>query len=229
MNVTVAVPFRHSGCRYRFESFRFISDMITGWIPRAEFVMVDAGGETFDRSKSRNLAMRIAEHDTVVLHDADTFSTKENLLRAIRLARSHNGLVLPYNFYGGLSEESSKRVMSDPETFPPEKERYEETNTESIGGIWVIRKSLWWRAGGMDERFRGWGYEDNAFFAASETMNEPMKRIKGRIHHLHHPRPSNFTRTPEYFHNQHLYHRYRDAQGSRSAMKKILAEEGRHG
>lgn len=228
MNVTVAVPFRHSGCRYRFEAFRFISDMITEWIPSAEFVMVDAGGEVFDRSRTRNLAMQRAENDVVVLHDADTFATKDNLLAAIEEARRHDGLVLPYNFYGGLGEESSKRVMSDIEKYPPHKEKYEETNAESIGGIWVIRKELWWNAGGMDERFKGWGYEDNAFFVASETMNSPVKRIRGKIHHLHHPRPANFTRTPEYFFNQRLYQHYQEAQGDRHAMQRILSEEGRH-
>lgn len=227
-NVTVAVPFRHSGCRYRFESFRFISDMITGWIPDAEFVMVDAGGETFDRSRTRNLAVRRAENDVVVLHDADTFATKDNLLAAIEAARTHNGLVLPYHYYGGLSEESSARVMSDPKKYPPHKERYEETNEESIGGIWVIRKEAWWRAGGMDERFRGWGYEDNAFFVASETMNGPVKRIRGRIHHLHHPRPKGFTQTPEYFFNQRLYQYYREALGNPIRMQQILNEPGRH-
>lgn len=227
MNVTVAVPFRHAGCKYRFESFRFLSDMLTEWLPDAEFIMVDSGSEVFDRSRSRNLAVERAENDIVVLHDADTFATRENLLAAIEEARTHNGLVLPYNYYGGLSKESSARVLADKVKYPPEKEKPEEVNLESIGGIWVLRKELWWNAGGMDERFRGWGYEDNAFFAASETMNAPVKRMKGSIFHLWHPRAPGFTRTPEYFFNQKLYQRYRDAQGDRVAMSKILREEGR--
>lgn len=189
--------------------------------------MVDAGGEQFDRSKSRNRAVELSDNDVVVLHDADTFATKENLASAIEAARSHDGLVLPYNFYGALGERSSKRVMSDPARHPPHKEPYEETNLDSIGGIWVIRKELWWRAGGMDQRFRGWGYEDNAFYVASETMNGPTKRIPGKIHHLHHPRPVGFTQTQEYFYNRRLFQSYEKAQGNREAMGKILAEEGR--
>lgn len=227
MNVTVAVPFRHSGCKYRLRSFKYISDSITGWIPGAEFILVDAGGEVFDRSKTRNLAMRRAEHDIVVLHDADTLATRENLLASIKAARTHQGLVLPYNFYRGMSKASTENVLAQPTKLDPFKETPEETNASSIGGIWVMQKKLWEKAGGMDERFRGWGYEDDAFFYASETLNEPVKRIKGDIVHFWHPRAPNFTTNPSYYFNRDLSARYQEASGDKEAMTNILSEKGR--
>lgn len=227
-DVTVAVPFRHSGCKHRFESFKFISDLITDWLPGAEYVLVDAGGEKFDRSKTRNLAVRQARGSVVVLHDADTFATKENLLAAVEKARVYGGLVLPYNYYGGLSQKDSETLIKNPDK-KPRSFKPEEVNFESIGGIWVIDKLAWWRAGGMDERFRGWGYEDNAFYVASETMNDPTIRIKGDIFHLWHPRPPNFTQTPEYFFNRDMYLRYKEAEGDVCKMLGIFEEQGRHG
>lgn len=171
--------------------------------------------------------MRKAEHDIVVLHDADTLATKENLLAGIKAARTHPGLVLPYNFYRGLSQKSTDKILTWSKKPDPFKETPEETNDASIGGIWIMHKKLWEKAGGMDERFRGWGYEDDAFFYASETMNEPVKKIPGDIVHFWHPRAHNFTTNPSYYFNRDLAARYKAAQGDQEKMRNILSEEGR--
>jgi hypothetical protein len=51
----------------------------------------------------------------------------------------------------------------------------------------VMRASAWLEAGGMDERFTGWGYEDNAWYAkVAQTIGPPVHHA-GVAWHLWHP------------------------------------------
>ena len=58
--------------------------------------------------------------------------------------------------------------------------------TSFVGGVVAITPECWWAAGGMDERFVGWGCEDFAFAnAASETLG-PLLRLDSPAVHLWH-------------------------------------------
>ncbi|GLF97748.1 glycosyltransferase [Streptomyces yaizuensis] len=55
------------------------------------------------------------------------------------------------------------------------------------GGCVWLRESLFTRIGGMDERFAGWGGEDQDFVWRMERYG-PMDRHHDPVVHLHHPR-----------------------------------------
>lgn len=223
--VTIAVPYRHSDSAPREEAFRYIASRLEAWFPDFEFLVADSGHEVFNRSATRNKAVEMAAGQVVVICDADTVPQKDSLTKAIEGALEDNRLHLPYTIFRGLDETSTRKVFSqgaDPHEVVPM-----ETADWSVGGVWVISKEGWNNAGGMDERFFGWGYEDNAFYEATNIINGKTVRHTGFITHLWHPRPANLTFTDEYYANRDLYNRYRVRKNNAREMKRLLEEEGR--
>lgn len=51
----------------------------------------------------------------------------------------------------------------------------------------IVTRENYIAVNGMDERFRGWGGEDNAFLHALETQLGPVLRLDGVCTHLWHP------------------------------------------
>ncbi|WP_164104240.1 galactosyltransferase-related protein [Candidatus Laterigemmans baculatus] len=73
------------------------------------------------------------------------------------------------------------------------------------GGIWVIRKSLFLEAGGMDEAFIEWGWQDVAFHSAIVSAGKDRLRLPGPMFHLWHE--TNRGHRLRRF-NEQYFHRY---------------------
>ena len=77
--------------------------------------------------------------------------------------------------------------------------------------------------GGQDERFRGWGFEDAAWYLAHETLlGAPPQRHDGRVYALNHDVETRAG--DQYERNTLLMQRYRDAAGHPAAMAGLVAE-----
>ncbi|MFK4998906.1 galactosyltransferase-related protein [Bacillus sp. N9] len=57
-----------------------------------------------------------------------------------------------------------------------------------MGGINVVPRKHFETVGGFDERFVGWGGEDDAFAASLNTLCGYVKRLDATIYHLWHKR-----------------------------------------
>src|SRR5690606_27325681 len=179
----------------------------------------------FNRSATRNKAVEMAAGQVVVICDADTVPQKDSLTKAIEGALEDNRLHPPYTIFRGLDETSTRKVFSqgaDPHEVVPM-----ETADWSVGGVWVISKEGGNNAGGMDERFFGWGYEDNACYEATNIRHGQTVRPTARMPQLWRPRPANPTCTAEYYANRDVYHRYRVRKSNARERKRLLEEEGR--
>lgn len=114
-------------------------------------------GEPFLRARTRNELVRLAEgYDIVCLIDADTLIHPDGINRMLELTAQRDlflgkpflkGINLPLNAMAGTAD---SMIWPRPRFNDP-------------GAAWVIRPSTWWAAGGMDESFRSWGGEDEAF------------------------------------------------------------------
>ena len=60
--------------------------------------------------------------------------------------------------------------------------------TEVYGGSMATTTEFYRRIGGQDERYEGWGDEDNEFYYHLRD-HAPLRRLVGPIFHLDHPRP----------------------------------------
>lgn len=67
-------------------------------------------------------------------------------------------------------------------------------HNQSCGGAVLIRSDTYWKAGGENEGFCGWGFEDDERYWRYQAMGFQVERLPGCIYHLHHE-PSGESRT----------------------------------
>ncbi|WP_329520509.1 glycosyltransferase [Spirillospora sp. NBC_01491] len=219
--VTVAIPFR-GGALDREIHAEYVAARLAEMLPEAQHLVVDVEGE-FSRARARNEAVRQAGDGVVVLCDADTVPQEAPLRDAIAAAADDGRLHLPYTTFRGLSAEGTLAVYArglDPHHAPAA-----ETSMRSIGGIWVIRADAYWQAGGMDEQFRTWGFEDDAFWAAAGTLLGEPVRHHGVITHLRHEQAARIG-SPAYRRNRARNQLYTRARTSPEQMRRLVGVPG---
>lgn len=178
----VVVPWRDDGGRAA--GCKVVCDALRAALPGWPLILVDSGHEVFNRSASRNLGVKAAAPDSiVVVCDADTLPDSQSLKNSIQ--RAYDGrLHYPFAVVNYLTEAGTAFVLDGQ---PPDPERIENSIPSAQGGIMVMRASAWLAVGGMDEAFVGWGYEDNAWYAkVAKTVGPPIHH-HGVAWHLWHP------------------------------------------
>ena len=100
VNVHVGIPWR-AGDPWREQAFAYVQIHLRG----AGFdpVPYDDGADVFSRAGSRNLAVRCADADVVILHDADMILPATAYIEAAEIARSSGRLVIGFSRYRPLS------------------------------------------------------------------------------------------------------------------------------
>ena len=218
--MTVAFPWRAGRCQWRKLSYPHVRRVYAEILPHARQVAVDSGHDIFNRAASRNAGVLEAGDGVVVLADTDILPDREGLLSAIASAE-RGGFHLGFTLYRALRQVSTQAYYSgrrDVARLP-----HSHTADDCTAGIIVIRVDEWWRAGGMDERFNAWGFEDSAFACAARTMLGPIRRHAGAVHHLWHPTECK-PRSDSYQVNKRLYERYAAADGDLQAMQQLISE-----
>ncbi|MEV7692250.1 hypothetical protein AB0N73_02855 [Microbacterium sp. NPDC089189] len=219
--VDVVIPWRPAPSRQ--EPFERVWDWYRTHLPEARLRTIDTGDDVFVLAACRNDAVRSAPADAiVVLADADTLPEIGPLRQAIADARTSGVVHLPYTEYRWLGETGSAQhargtALADCD--------YEQLVIGACSGVYVTSPAAWWAHGGQDESFRGWGFEDAAWFLAHQTLlgSEP-RRHEGRVYALHH--------APEvragagYDANAARMERYRAAEGEPAVMRELVGGAG---
>lgn len=178
-----------------------------------EIILCDSGDEIFSRSKSRNRGADEATREILVFADADTvIPTCWGLRNSIELARNVSmawSIAYDQERYYNLTEEYTEEILAmDPEVELPEpvKGQYEHKLT-SWAGMLVVTAGKFRYAGGYDEDFVGWGWEDNAFQITMDRVLGPHSRADGFVVHLWHPRDDATFDTPQELANREIFRR----------------------
>lgn len=177
----------------------------------------------FNRSIAVNRAAEEAgDWDVAVILDADVLTDPKAVEAAVRTAIDTNGMVVAGDERHDLTRQGTRQVIAG----------YRGNWDALIGRIltvhWsscvVVTRSLWNAVGGFDPLFEGWGYEDDAFKCACETMAErPMLRVSGTIWHLwHSTQPAASLEGP----NRDRAQRYLAAMWDKPAIRALMAESG---
>jgi GT2 family glycosyltransferase len=154
-----------------------------GWDVREGWHTEDEG--LFNRSAAINRAAVGSDADVFVIADADTLVGRAQIESAVRIARATGTLTFGFHRYAALSEEGTEAVLDGYDGSWEPYVELEFINTAS--SCVVVRRDLWDRLGGFDERFVGWGWEDVAFSLAAQTLGGGMHRVAGTAWHLWHP------------------------------------------
>jgi hypothetical protein len=220
--VTVLIPWRPQPSR--LAAF----DAVTNWyranVPEVDIRTVDSDDGIFPLARCRNLAVESIERsdDVVVIGDADTIPEAAPLFAAIAAASTSGRVHLPYTDYRWLGPTGTAQLGNGSALGDCSFDLV----LGACSGVYVTTPETWWRHGGQDERFRGWGFEDAAWYLAHSTMlGEPPIRETGRVFALHHVAESRHG--VQYDANAALMERYRAAAGSVDDMAQLIAESAR--
>jgi N-terminal domain of galactosyltransferase len=146
-------------------------------------------GEPFNKSKAMNIGAREARHPVLLLHDADAWVSDDYLSIGLeKMAREGWEAIRPVRFLFLLDEIQSRECLQ----------------TGSIGDSWAlpkvqqnnpglstfVRRDTYFKLGGHDERFTGWGYEDVEFLDRLQTRRWYPGGYLPAIHLWHGPSPA---------------------------------------
>lgn len=180
----------------------------------------------FNRSAAINDAARRVEWQLAVIADADTWVPRKQLEDAWELASRTGRLVAAFTSVVELSESCTRALLADPSTslmdvLDVERVRTEPLTTQS--SMLVVPRLLWDRIGGFDERFVGWGGEDNAFWKAATVIGGEPLRIDGSAFHLWHPvtDPVEKAMSLQWRANWARWTRYRDEVTCECSLRKV--------
>ncbi|WP_327000930.1 galactosyltransferase-related protein [Dactylosporangium sp. NBC_01737] len=147
----------------------------------------------FNYAWGRNVGVRAAATDApVCLLDADMVVGPEFVAQCVEALRDGAEALLPYDRLLYLDARSSATVVADVATGRGVSADGAGLRgyimREIYGGAIVATRELFDRVGGQDERYRGWGDEDNEFYFMLRR-NGVLRRSVGWLYHLDHARP----------------------------------------
>ena len=168
MIISVVMPWRPTPDRISI--FNKLVEWYKKELPDLQINTVDAGGDVFNLSASRNkgISQAIAKGaDIVIVSDADTFPNKKSLLSACENAYRNKTITLPYKRYHFTRRdkfEENNTFESWYEHTPPVIAPEGGNQTFApCSGIVVIPKEVYAEIGGFDENYVGWGPEDQDY------------------------------------------------------------------
>jgi len=218
--LSVLVPWRPQPSR--IDAFEALKAWYARHVPEAVIRTFDSDDELFNLSACRNIAIASIddENEVVIINDADTVPELGPLLAAVEAAATSGLVHLPYDRYHWLGAAGTAQFLAGTE---PEDCEFELV-IGARSGVYVTTPKTWWSHGGQDERFRGWGFEDAAWYVAHETLlGEAPRRHPGAVYALHHE--TQLREGPQYDLNAQLMDRYTASAESREAMAQLVFEK----
>lgn len=224
VSVSCIIPFRSSD-PHREELLDMTYGRIMSYFPEWEVIIGDNEGQEFSRSAARNAGASFASGEMLVFCDADTIWNPEQLEMALQVVHDSDSWCLPYTMYYNLNELATEAILQCDEydlLVEPEEEEYDHALDYVISGTLVLPRFAYDAVGGYDERFIGWGYEDDAFSIALTNLVGHVQRVEGFVCHLWHPVASDegFGQ-PHIEHNRRLWQAYKQA-AERGTMSAFL-------
>lgn len=230
--LSVLVAFRDTdGTRTRL--WDFIRERLQAHLPEAEIVVgTDDGVDPFHKTLALNRAASQATGDVFLLTDTDTWVPTEGIREA--MAGVQERWYRPWKVKVKLGEADTAAVLAqgpawDGLVTAEQLKRRENRNAYWSAPPLMFTRAMWERVGGMDERFRGWGQEDDAFAASLVAFYGRGAQTEGTCVHLWHHRigrsgrdlwPGQGTNRA----NMALGLRYRSAMTNPAAMDGLIAE-----
>jgi predicted glycosyltransferase involved in capsule biosynthesis len=158
----------------------------------------------FNKGWGLNVGAKAAQGDILFFCDADLLVAHSALKAAVSLCSRRALAVKPFERLIDLNTADTEAILSGGAA--PDFEREDASQRRGThevlcfcGGAFLIRKNLYHTLGGFDERYLGWGAEDDAMTFKIQRTTTELAALEGRAAiHLWHERSEAST-----FGNQH--------------------------
>lgn len=171
------------------------SRLPSGFLPpgcKSVFVFNDG---PFNKSWGFNIGFKQSSGDVLAFGDADILIDSKNLIESFALSHAGADAVNPYDRLIDLTAEETSTFLQSGKGLDALAHR-QKANREAIGeflcfcgGLFVIRRNAFEALGGFDERFVGWGGEDDAMSIKLDKLVPNTRVLVGQAaYHLFHER-----------------------------------------
>ncbi|WP_373601534.1 galactosyltransferase-related protein [Paraclostridium bifermentans] len=188
--VSILVPHRN-GEFYRDRNWKYLKNIYNCLIPDAEICLGDTSSIPYSKSEAVNNAFKKATREILVIMDSDILIDIESLNTAISIVDKYK-FILPYNKLVRLDEKSTEKILNKEllniEDIDISNNSIIKEESRMVGGIYVTTKEVYKNIGGFDERFRGWGGEDDAVLSCVKYIYGKYHRLDNILYHLYHTR-----------------------------------------
>jgi hypothetical protein len=235
--VSLLVPFREDSSGTRTRVWEWVESFYRENFPDAEIVVGNDEGSPYSKSVAINDAASRATGYVFVILDSDVVIDPDRLREAAVTINQASKPVwfLPYQRAYRLTQERSdalRAVNPREEAVPLDVPADSETEDQIDGApgfAQVMSRRAFFKVGGMDPRFRGWGGEDTSFVRAMDTLYGPHSRMDGHLLHLWHDRPGAGSAATRRWDGQEgrerdLWNAYKRATSDPAAMRALVDE-----
>jgi hypothetical protein len=164
----------------------------------------------FERARALNLGSEEARTEYILWHDNDLVAAPGFHARAIaELEAMRLDFLIPFHTIRYLGEPDTRAWLAGGEPPPPARAlRTWRSGSQVSGGMGLVRRCFVDRYGGLDERFRGWGGEDNAWWHKAAVLGRPgtSREPAQTLFHLYHPDSGGLAGTTAQRANPHYRH-----------------------
>jgi hypothetical protein len=218
MKLGIVIPLRLSPERER--PFSYVYNWLINEFVDIPIYVSNSVGEIFNVSEARNRGCLDAINDGVdilMVIDADTFIVnKAEVDKAFELAKA--GIASMTKGYVRLSEQETEDIIAGGEI---KDDGYREVVLKNTpGGMWVLPVEVFKTMNGWDERFVGWGWEDNSLLRAYKALyGKKIHRINTIALSFYHSQ-RNFT-VDSYLKNEEKYLKYKKILSRKEMLEKV--------
>lgn len=221
--ISIIIPYKPDHGRRDF-LWPFIQMRYREYMPDIEICMgSDDQNKLFCKARAINEAVQKATGEILILVDAEVIF-EPSLIEQIRSIIHFHPWIIPFANAFRLNKEATDRFIEECLSldFCIGKSDIEYSKFVPGGYMNVLTRESFDKVRGMDERFKGYGFEDMAFALSLDTICGPHYRMDGTIFHLWHPW-AEFIH-PNYQISVDLFRRYETAAGNIEAMKSLIHE-----
>ncbi|MDR7078525.1 putative glycosyltransferase involved in capsule biosynthesis [Neobacillus niacini] len=223
--VSIIIPFKND-FGPRTLAFEWIKKFYRAMLPETEICIIETDSNPYNRSEAINNGAKRAKNDIFVIADCDIFYDPQILLEATKLLNEY-AWVIPFRYVRNLSNNQSIEIFHNEPKWPIETEitDFEFVDFQPYKGakLLVVTRENFEKVGGFDDRFIGWGREDECFTFAIDTLCGPSIRLEHTINHCWHPFVGS-AGNPNIEQSNQLWWRYATANGNVESIKKIVEE-----
>ncbi|MEY2698267.1 MAG: hypothetical protein RL720_223 [Actinomycetota bacterium] len=243
MNLTAVVPFRADDTGERTQNAQAIIERLSA----AEFhvilsesalaptdeLLLPEGVERlfrtdegpFNKAKACNAGWAHARSNVIAFIDADTYVNPAVLAAAIRRIERTDEVIRPFGALVELTKEERDVFLSSGELPATESPEVSDIRGHEVipatGGIVILSRNRYLKAGGMDESFQGWGGEDDAFSTALRRCDSTLLTVRTEVaYHLWHPR----SEADRYAHPHYAQNAQRAAWWAQASDNEVAEE-----